>query len=178
MPHTYVYLAGLGNSGPTHWQRLWHAQQGGLWVDHASWDAPIASLWMEDLDAMVAAQTKPVVLIAHSLGALLAAQWLAQGGQAKAAYMVALPDAAGASFPAEAGGFVPATILKVDVPVRMVASRNDPYASLDYAFGVSNRWGAAFWDMGSKGHINADSGLSSWSEGWQDLQKFLKGLPE
>ncbi len=60
----------------------------------------------------------------------------------------------------------------------MVASRNDSYCSLDYAFGASNRWRAAFWDMGSKGHINAESGLGDWSEGWQDLQKFLKGLPQ
>ncbi len=59
----------------------------------------------------MSAQTEPLVLIAHSLGALLAAQWLSQGGQAKAVYMVALPDAAGAAFPstADARGFVPAT---------------------------------------------------------------------
>jgi len=133
---------------------------------------------MQDLDLLVLAQTEPVVLVAHSLGALLAAQWLNRGGKAKAAYLVALPDAAGASFPAGASGFVPATTLKVEIPVRMVASRNDSYCSLEYAFSVSNRWQANFWDVGSKGHINSESGLGGWPEGWLDLQKFLKGLPE
>jgi predicted alpha/beta hydrolase family esterase len=177
MTDRYLYLAGLGNSAPGHWQRHWQAQHGGLWLDHASWDAPQALDWMRDLDLAVAQQGQGVVLIGHSLGALLAAQWLSQGGQAKAAYLVGLPDVQAAAFPPQAGGFAAATTLKVEIPARMVASGNDPYCSLDYAFGVSNRWGAAFWDLGAKGHINAASGLGSWSEGWQDLQKFLKGLP-
>ncbi len=176
MPCTYVYLAGINNSGPQHWQRLWQEQQGGLWVEHSNWDEPVASLWMAELTEKLDKQTGKLVLIGHSLGALLAAQWLAQGGRAHAVYLVALPDAQGPQFPKVAGGFADARVLDLTVPARIVASRDDPYASVDFAFDASVRWRAGFWELGAKGHINAASGLGAWAEGWQDLQKFLGGL--
>lgn len=175
MPYTYVYLAGIGNSGPKHWQRLWQEQQGGLWVQHDYWDAPVASQWVEDLDKAVSGAKQPVILIAHSLGALVAAQWLNQGGQAAAAYLVAVPDVDGPQFPKEAGGFVSARTLNIDIPARVIASHDDPFGSHAHAFDAAQRWKASFWAVGHKGHINAASGMGAWPEGWQDLQKFMNG---
>jgi predicted alpha/beta hydrolase family esterase len=66
--------------------------------------------------------------------------------------------------------------LDVKIPTRVVASRDDPYSSVNFAFDAAARWRAGFWEMGAKGHINAASGLGAWSNGWQDLQNFLRGI--
>ena len=43
---TYVFLAGIRNSGPQHWQRLWNEDLGGLWVEHADWENPERDAWV------------------------------------------------------------------------------------------------------------------------------------
>jgi predicted alpha/beta hydrolase family esterase len=177
MPYTYVYLAGLNDSGPEHWQRLWHEAHGGQWVDHADWVAPQAADWLRDLDQAVRPLHQPLVLVAHSLGALLAAQWLANGGVAAAAYLVAPPDANDWTFPENIKGFEKAASLALPCPSRVVASRDDPYSFYKAAEAAALAWGSGLWDMGERGHINAESGLGDWQEGWEDLQEFLKGLP-
>jgi predicted alpha/beta hydrolase family esterase len=55
----------------------------------------------------------------------------------------------------------------------VVASTNDPFGSLAHANHCARAWGSSFVDIGSAGHINADSGHGEWNEGYALLQRFL-----
>ena len=51
-------------------------------------------------------------------------------------------------------------------PSIVVASTNDPYASFEYAKSCALAWGGRFVSAGAVGHINANSGLGQWREGF------------
>jgi uncharacterized protein len=176
MSATYVFLAGIGNSGPDHWQRRWHQRLGGVWVEHASWDKPVLGAWLKDLDDVLEAVEGPKVIIAHSLGCLLVTEWAdghagsgiasGIGSGIDGVFLVALPDALGPSFPAEAEGFGPQRRRRLSFPAVLVASEDDPYCSLRHATAVAGELGASLVNVGPQGHINAASGLGDWHDGW------------
>ncbi|HSK70987.1 MAG TPA: alpha/beta hydrolase, partial [Pyrinomonadaceae bacterium] len=64
------------NAGAEHWMSLWQRKYP-LWrrVEQKDWMNPKIDEWIETLDEFVRAQTKPVVLVAHSLGSLTVAHW-------------------------------------------------------------------------------------------------------
>jgi predicted alpha/beta hydrolase family esterase len=166
---TYVFLAGIDNSEPAHWQSLWRGRVArAVWVEHARWDEPSCDAWLEDLERAWDTIAGPKVVIAHSLGCLLFAEWCTKHRVNDVrSLLVAVPDVAGPAFPRSARGFHSAFELGVSRPCRMVASQNDPYASLAYARQLAAFWGADLVDVGAKGHINLGSCLGSWEEGWQ-----------
>jgi hypothetical protein len=47
-----------------------------------------------------------------------------------------------------------------------VASANDPYGSLEFARFAASAWGSRFINIGSAGHINSNSGLGEWNDGF------------
>ena len=117
-----------------------------------------------------------MVFVAHSLGCLVVAEWANErtDPSVTAAFMVAAPDPDGDAFPPGGGGFGMATKTALSFPTMMVASRDDPYASFDYARDLAETWGSELVDIGARGHINAASGLGEWEEGWSLLEAFLQ----
>jgi len=62
----------------------------------------------------------------------------------------------------------------------LVASRDDPWASLACTAYWADRWGSVLIDIGAAGHINADSGHGPWPRGLallQALRDSYAGLP-
>ena len=55
-------------------------------------------------------------------------------------------------------------------PSIVVASDDDKYVSLVRAAYFAGKWGSNFIDIGNKGHINGDSGLGDWPEGYDILK--------
>jgi predicted alpha/beta hydrolase family esterase len=80
--------------------------------------------------------------------------------------LVALPDPAGPDFPREAVGFsaMPPSLNVSRVIV--VSSTNDPYATQAFTEGCESTWNARHTNLGNRGHINAESGMQDWAEGW------------
>ncbi|MBH0112178.1 alpha/beta hydrolase [Novosphingobium sp. YJ-S2-02] len=176
-----LVLPGIGGSGPAHWQSLWQeADTAARRFRPSSWDQPGLSDWISALERELEACAGPVVLVAHSLACLLVAHWAegsAQVARVAGAFLVAPPDPDGADFPrAQAGSFAPVPTARLPFPALLVASRDDPYASIDYARTRAQQWGTGFVDVGEKGHINAGSGLGAWSEGQGLLAAFRAGL--
>jgi predicted alpha/beta hydrolase family esterase len=56
----------------------------------------------------------------------------------------------------------------------VAVSRNDPHCSLMRASALALAWGSRLVDCGMSGHINADSRLGDWPEGFALLQDLLK----
>jgi predicted alpha/beta hydrolase family esterase len=64
-----LIIPGYTNSGPTHWQTRWENKLAtARRVEQAEWAKPVKDDWVQRLVEEVNASTRPVVLVAHSLG--------------------------------------------------------------------------------------------------------------
>ena len=178
----YLFLAGIGNSELDHWQSIWFRALGpkGRWVEHTDWDAPDADRWVADLERAVGALAGPKILVAHSLGCLLAIEWAKRHRDAgvKGSFLVAPPDVDGPSFPKAAVGFGRAAAGMPPLPALVVASTDDPYASFESARAAATAWGAEIANVGRRGHINLASNIGAWDEGRALLDRFVASLSD
>lgn len=174
MNPSYLVLPGVGGSGPQHWQTLWERSDARFQrVQQRDWDNPVCSEWVSALERAVQASGPDVVLVAHSLGCLLAAHWAEETRlKIQAALLVAVPDPSGPNFPPQATGFFPLPQKKLPFRSILVAGADDPYGSIDFAGRCSSLWGSTFKHVGAAGHINASSNLGEWPEG----RRFLESL--
>ena len=172
MPSPVLIFPGLGNSGPTHWQSRWEESGAGdERIALADWNRPSREAWVSALERAVARMGAATIVVAHSLACLTVAHWASNPhSPIRAALLVAPPDPDGAAFPVEATGFSPLPDAHLDFRSIVVASANDPYASLQFARGRASAWGSRLVEIGAAGHINAESGHGDWAEGRLLLQ--------
>lgn len=169
-------VPGIGGSDSAHWQSLWQARDATVQrIAPSSWDAPELDDWLQALDVVVADRGFDTVLVAHSLGTLAAAEWLARNpGSVAGALLVAPPDRFGAEFPAAAPSFRGIEPVPLGVPALVVASDDDHYCTIDVAGQLAQAWGAEFVNIGSAGHINVASNLGDWAEGHTLLDGLIR----
>ena len=168
MQNTLLILAGIGNSGPEHWQSRWQDELPSVdKLDHSEWDAPDRIVWEHELEEKLAAMQRPVVLVAHSLACLLVAHWAQQSTKklVAAAFLVSVPNPNEPEFPAKAKNFKNLPMNPLPFPSLVVSSTNDPYASAAFMQACAAAWGSRFQSVGPLGHINASSNLGSWEHG-------------
>jgi predicted alpha/beta hydrolase family esterase len=175
-PLNVLVVPGLGGSGPEHWQTHWEQLHGYVRVQQREWDWPERALWMSELERVLAQRGGPCVLVAHSLGCALVAHFVRARRPAVervcAALLVAPADVDDpARTPDVTRCFAPLPQERLPFPAIVVASANDPFVGLERAKAFAESWGAAFEDVGDKGHINADSNLGAWPEGHRLLQR-------
>lgn len=179
-PERVLLLPGLNNSGPTHWQSQWQAQQGFVRVEQHDWDRPLRGDWIARLEeALLDWPTGqgPCTLVAHSLGCLLVAAWASHSHNTalvRAAMLVAPPDSEREELRPLLPSWAPVSLTRLPFPSVVMTSQNDPYCSTARAQCFARGWGAAWHDCGAKGHLNADSGLGDWPEGLAILQQLTK----
>lgn len=172
-------LPGLDGSGPDHWQSHWERNRAGMErVDLGCWSHPSRNLWISRLERAIADARGPVVLVAHSLSCHLVAWWASLVGEAAArpvagALLVAPPDLDRVSVDRRLSAFVPSPRVVLPFPTIVVASRNDPWCSLQRAREMAGNWLATFCDAGEVGHINSQSGIGEWNEGQHVLDRLL-----
>ena len=176
-----LMVPGLGGSGPEHWQTRWEGRLStATRVEQAEWDRPERAAWIAAIAASVEAATRPVVLVAHSLGVAacaLAAPTLPPG-RVRGAFLVALPDVDDPTIPEAriVRGFGPLPNDPLPFPSLLVASRDDPFCSYERADALAHAWRAALVDAGASGHINTENGYGPWPEGLMRFAGFLKQL--
>jgi predicted alpha/beta hydrolase family esterase len=169
----FLLLPGWLDSGPTHWQSRWEALHGCERVQQDDWLWPRRGDWMARLDDVLQADPRPAVLIAHSLGCQLTAAWAAHSrytARVRAALLVAPPDTERADMPPNLFNWRPVVRAKLPFMSVVVVSSDDPYCAADRAAGMARDWGSATTGIGPRGHINGDSGLGDWPDGWALLQ--------
>ena len=177
-PSNVLILPGWENSGPQHWQSLWEQRHGYVRVEQHDWMKPLRGDWVARLEEVVLSRDEPAVLVAHSLGCILAAAWAAHSQnthRVKAALLVAPGDVERPEIREQIPTLVADRAAGAcRFPSVLLASRNDPYCEFERARLFAYAWGAQFMDYGDCGHINADSGLASWPEGHVLLQDLMK----
>ena len=172
-----LIIPGYGNSGPGHWQSLWEANlRYAKRVQMPNWDFPHRADWVETLDTAIreASQDVPPVLVAHSLGCLAVAHWARRYQRpVHGALLVALVDVDRPSTLEAMKDFASIPMFGLPFPSHVVASSNDPYASLARSREIAEAWDSLFTDLGPSGHINAAAGYGEWPRGEAFLQDLI-----
>lgn len=174
-----VMVPGLNGSGPDHWQSRWQAKlKNATRIAHLDLSKPSKALWISAIVSAARTATRPVVLIAHSIGVASIAHAAPQlGNKVAGAFLVAPSDwNRDEVIPGLAHDFAPMPRDPLPFPSMIVASRNDPYCDFDIAGDFANCWGSLLMDAGESGHINAESGHGPWPEGTLIFARFLSGL--
>ncbi|AOK32033.1 MULTISPECIES: RBBP9/YdeN family alpha/beta hydrolase [Burkholderia] len=176
MNRRVLNVPGHGNSGATHWQSIWEVTKPGHWrrMKIDDWQHAVCDEWVTAIHREIEALGPDTIIVAHSLGCLALAHWAAQHAVAiRGALLVAVPDPSAPAFPrAVCTGFSPVPLTRLPFRSIVVASNDDVYATIDYARYHANKWGSAFVDAGARGHLNADSQLDDWAQGYGLLQHF------
>ena len=185
-----LFVPGRGNSGPGHWQRRWAERMStARVVEQESWTRPDKDAWVETVQREIMMSTRPVVLVAHSLGVITiahAARGLADT-KVRGAFLVATPDLERKKGdPRSAVPVAPlaravrsfAPVPRDPLPFRsmMVASATDPYCVPESAADLAACWGSDFHMAGDAGHINEASGHGPWPEGLMMFTRLMQRL--
>ena len=178
-----LIVPGVGGSGAEHWQTFWeNAFPDFQRVQQADWDQPVYDDWAARLSAAISNSTRPVVLVAHSLGTSLVMRWSRdQSAPAKkvaGAFLVAPTDRDRfANVPdSPVRGFGNMILERLPFPSAVVASRDDDRVSFERAQIFANAWGATFIDAGSHGHLGSAAQLGVWPFGLLCFGQFLASL--
>ena len=164
----YFIIPGYRGSGENHWQ-TWFENSGGNFqrILQKDWDNPDMDEWISTLDKTIAEyESESVVLVAHSLGCLAVAEWAKRyKRRIKAALLVAPPDTNLLHQKLQKVLFDKVPLGKLNFPSKLVASTNDPWATIQKAEFYAQNWGSELINIGKAGHINDLSGHYKWEEG-------------
>lgn len=168
-----LIIPGWNSSGPEHWQTLWERADPDRFrrVEQSDWDNPRLADWVRTLDAAIAAEPAPPVLVAHSLGCIAVAHWAAAHARpVVGALLVAPPDVERADMPGEVLGFAPVPLRPLPFRSILVASDNDEWVAIDRAAHFARGWGSELVRAGAVGHINTAAGFGPWPDGERLLE--------
>lgn len=178
---TYLFVPGLRDHVPGHWQTLLAASLPGsrtvppLTEDKLSCRARVEALQRE-LDRIEG----EVVLVAHSAGVMMVVKWALRGTRPiRGALLAAPPDLEHplpAGYPAfdtlVANGWTPIPRQRLPFPSLVVASNNDPLARLERVQGFARAWGSELLNAGDVGHLNPAAGFGKWPLAEELIHRF------
>lgn len=173
-------LPGWNGSEPGHWQSLWERLDPRIVrVEQASWTHPSLDDWRARVEAVIASEKTPVVLVGHSLGATLAVHLGLWTTQVVGALLVAPPELSLPEFDSltTVKTFDPVPLAPLPFMSTLVCSEDDRFLSLPRAEAWASAWGSTLVNVGKRGHLNADSGLETWPEGFELLRKLRARSP-
>ncbi len=185
-----LIVPGWTRNSDDHWQSRWaRSMKTARIVEQDDWDRPARDAWVARIVDAVAGCTRPAILVAHSCGVMAVAHAAPRlaATRVAGAFLVAPPDfearAPIETFMREAGPglvfpecFLPAPMLRLPFPVKLIGSSSDPFCSVERAQGYGAAWGADVSIIAGAGHINTASGHGPWPEGLLSFGMFLKKL--
>ncbi|MDQ7983431.1 alpha/beta hydrolase [Pseudomonas sp. G34] len=171
----YLIVPGWQGSGDDHWQSHWQRSlPNSTRVEQRDWLTPRRDHWVAALEQQIAADPRPAILIAHSLGCVTVAHWAAQAAPAslrrvRGALLVAPADVQRANCPEALRNFAPIPRQSLPFPSQLVGSDNDSAASAARAIELARDWGSEVAILSGAGHINVKSGHQRWDQGFAYL---------
>ena len=176
-----LLVPGRSEPLPGHWQNLWCEKMANAeWVTPSDWGTPSLPARLDQLQSAIMMATRPVVLVAHSLGvftAVHAAHRLADT-KVRGAFLVAAPHLPADldELEADIRPFAAISTDPLPFPTMLVASGSDPYCSLEEAASFAVQWGSDFHNAGDAGHIDTASGHGPWPEGLVMFTRLMQRL--
>jgi predicted alpha/beta hydrolase family esterase len=125
---------------------------------------------IDAIEREAAAIDGPVILVAHSAGAIMAAHWVRRTARCVQGALLATPPDFEREMPAgyptmaalRQGGWLPVPRNRLPFPSIVAASRNDPLGRFDRVVALARDWGSRVVDLGEVGHLNPASGYGAW----------------
>lgn len=173
---TQILIApGYGNSSEGHWQSYWQKENSDfVRIEQRDWFQPNADEWADTIEKYVREAKGEVVVVAHSLACIALAHWAQKTRLTiKGALLVAPPDANDEKLKRVVKGFSTIALEKLPFKSIVLASTDDEYNPIEGAANFAQHWGSEFFNIGQKGHINAQSNLKNWPEGRAYLSKLI-----
>ncbi|NQD80757.1 alpha/beta hydrolase [Pseudomonas sp. CrR14] len=171
----YLIVPGWQGSADDHWQSHWQRSlPNSARVEQQDWLTPRREDWVAALERQIAADPRPAILIAHSLGCVTVAHWAAQAPMAslrrvQGALLVAPADVQRPNCPEALRNFAPIPRHLLPFPSQLVGSDNDSAASAARAIELAREWGSEAAILSGAGHINVKSGHQRWEQGFAYL---------
>ncbi len=167
---TTLIVPGLNSSGPLHWQTWFeHQIPNAVRVIQSDWKGADLPKWASRVRREISRQSGPLLIVAHSFGALVAAQAAEDHRHRIAGALLVAP--------ADPERFGVSDLLPhrpLGFPAVVVTSSNDPWISAERAARLAGAWDADFVNLGAAGHINAESGYGPWPGGLRLLQRLSR----
>ncbi|MGE8497106.1 MAG: alpha/beta hydrolase [Pseudomonas sp.] len=173
----YLIVPGWQGSADEHWQSHWQRSlPNSARVEQADWLTPRREDWVAELQRSIAADPRPAILIAHSLGCVTVAHWAAQAPvsllrRVRGALLVAPADVQRPNCPEALRGFAPIPTSLLPFASQLVGSDNDSAASAARAIEMARDWGSDVAILSGAGHINVASGHQRWEQGFAYLYR-------
>jgi len=170
---TVVFVPGLREHVPDHWQTLLQARlPGSVCVPRLGKGVVSCPAWVDAIDATLASVEGPVVLVGHSAGVIMIAHWARSHRRAVDCALLATPPDLDRELPAgyptkrtlEDNGWMPVPLDPLPFPAIVVASANDPLCTLERASDLARHWRAQLVHGGAVGHLNPASGFGEWPQ--------------
>lgn len=180
----YLIVPGWHGSPVDHWQSHWQRTlPNNARVEQADWLTPRREDWVARLNAAIAADGCPTILIAHSLGCVTVAHWAEQAprhllGRVRGALLVAPADVERPDCPEPLRNFAPLPRQPLQFPSQLIGSDNDPAATATRALQLAVDWGAEASILSGVGHINVKSGHQRWEQGFAWLYRLQVQIGE
>lgn len=179
---TVLIIPGLRDHVADHWQTRLAARLPNcrtvppLQADKLSLAARVAAIQSE-LERIEG----PVVLVAHSAGALMAVHWAALHSAPILGALLATPPDLNSPWPPQYpspqvlqdNGWSPLPRGPLPFPSIVAASSDDHLASLDAVREMAREWGATLVELGAVGHLNPASGYGDWPQAEELIQALL-----
>lgn len=171
----YLIVPGWQGSPDNHWQSHWQRSlPNSARVEQQDWLTPQRRDWVQALEQAIAAESSPVILIAHSLGCITVAHWAAQASpsllrRVRGALLVAPADVERPNCAPALRNFAPIPLQALPFPSQVVSSDNDPAVSVPRALHLARAWDAEAGLLANAGHINIKSGHERWEQGFAYL---------
>jgi hypothetical protein len=185
MPTTVLFVPGLRDHVPDHWQTLLASEMpGSVTVPPLQEDRLSLAARVEALAAALSGIEGPVILAAHSAGVLIAVHWARRHSRPIKAALLATPADIETPLPAgyptmhelTAGGWLPIPRVRLPFPTLVVASDTDTLARAARVAELARDWGAECENLGDIGHLNPASGYGRWPTARTLLER-LEGGP-
>jgi predicted alpha/beta hydrolase family esterase len=172
---TILFVDGWFGPDPGDWQELWARNlPGSVRVEQDDWLRAGRDQWVARLDEAIARCEEAPVLVAHSLGCLTVAHWVADGIQRPVrAALLATPADVEHNVTPEIVGFAPIPRTAFPFPTIVVASQNDHWMTPERALSFATAWGAHLVKAGEVGHLTVGEGYGPWPEGERLLDDLL-----
>ena len=179
---TILIVPGLREHVPDHWQTLLAAKLPRVRsVAPLEHDKLNCAARVDAIDSALAAIEGPVIIVAHSAGAIMVARWATRRAtrEIQGALLAAPADL---ETPMPAGyptidvlndhGWLPIPRATLPFPSIVAASGNDPLTRLERARDFAEAWGSRFVELGAVGHLNPASGYGEWPQ----AEEFIREL--
>lgn len=169
---TVLIVPGLRDHVADHWQTLLAAKLAKVRsVPPLEHDKLSCAARVSAIDRALQDIEGPVVIVAHSAGAVMVAHWAgAHSTRGIRGALLAAPADLETPMPAgypttevlASHGWLPLPRAELPFPSIVAASSNDPLARLDRARELARCWGSRLVELGAVGHLNPSSGFGEW----------------